>query len=273
MDFGIRVAIPSDSNGAVSIIVDNVTVPVKLSDGSAITDFKAGGVYNLTYYNGNFICASGGSNPTIDTVTFTSDKLLTGYTANDSNGKAVSGTMTMNGAGITTLESGDIYPIAKGYHTGNGTVIVKSLTDQTVGTATKNDIAYGKTAWVNGVQIDGAMTDVKDLRKEITTSYGSDMTVSGLGTADITVGVLNPFYESSKKILRAFYYSYGYFVLTNSDGSTQNLDNSEIYGELTETDIFNTEYLTNILSFYSSGKPTKVSTSNINVAFICIYDY
>lgn len=96
--YGIRVAIPTDASGAVSIMVDSVTVPVTLSDGSAITDFKAGGVYSLTYYNGNFICASGGKS--IDTVTFTSDKLLTGYSANDSDGKAVNGTMADRGSYI-----------------------------------------------------------------------------------------------------------------------------------------------------------------------------
>ena len=102
--YGIRVAIPSDSTNAVSVIVDNVTVPVKMADGTVITDFKTNGVYSLTYYNSVFICASGGKK--IDAVTFTSDKLLTGYTANDSDGKAVSGSMINNGIPSATLNCG-----------------------------------------------------------------------------------------------------------------------------------------------------------------------
>ena len=88
--YSIKVAIPSNSSGAVSIKVDSVTVPVKKPNGNAVTNFKQNGVYSLTYYNSVFILASGGET---DTVTFTSDKLLTGYSANDSNGEKVNGTM------------------------------------------------------------------------------------------------------------------------------------------------------------------------------------
>ena len=58
--YSIRVAIPNNSNGAVSITVDSVTVPVKKPNGNAVTNFKQNGVYSLTYYNSVFILASGG---------------------------------------------------------------------------------------------------------------------------------------------------------------------------------------------------------------------
>ena len=47
--YSIRVAIPKDSTGAVSITVDSVTVPVKKPNGNAVTNFKQNAVYNLTF--------------------------------------------------------------------------------------------------------------------------------------------------------------------------------------------------------------------------------
>lgn len=156
MGFGIRVAIPSDSNGAVSIMVDNITVPVKLSDGSDVTDFKTNGVYYLTYNNGNFTCASGGKS--VDSVNFTSDKLLTGYTANGSDGKAVKGEMANNGSPMTTLNCDGSYKLSEGYYSG-GTITANSLASQTQATATSDKILSGQTAYVNGNKITGNIID------------------------------------------------------------------------------------------------------------------
>lgn len=154
MDFGIRVAIPSDATGNVSIMVDNVTVPVISNDGSSVTDFKANGVYYLTYNNGNFICASSGKK--VDTVNFTSDMLLTGYTANDSNGKAVNGTMANNGSPTTTLNCGGTFNIQEGYY-GGGMISANSLASQTQANAGTLQIVPPYTAWVNGQQVTGTM--------------------------------------------------------------------------------------------------------------------
>ena len=41
--YSIRVAIPSNSTGAVSITVDSVTVPVKKPNGNPVTNFKQNG--------------------------------------------------------------------------------------------------------------------------------------------------------------------------------------------------------------------------------------
>lgn len=322
--YGIRVAIPTNASGAVSIMVDSVTVPVTLSDGSAITDFKAGGVYSLTYYNGNFICASGGSSQTIDTVTFTSDKLLTGYTANDSNGKAVSGTMadksnvttqwcgyetcivqqnpldtsqalitfpnydgagyydatssicgnignlnpanikagvqigrselhgadatntitgtftadatatadkivsgetayvngnkvtgtlSINGSPTTTLDCGDIYNLSAGYYS-EGTITVHDLASQTQGDAVAGDIAKGKKAWVNGIEITGKFEGVEysKIFSHFTLKEGSSI------NSKIEVGedgfysiyVENPYYQNTDKdIIKVISYPIG----------------------------------------------------------------
>lgn len=56
--YSIKVAIPSNSTGSVSITVDSVTVTVKKHNCNAVTNFKQNGVYSLTYYNGNFILAN-----------------------------------------------------------------------------------------------------------------------------------------------------------------------------------------------------------------------
>ena len=92
--YSIKVAIPSNSTGAVSIKVDSVTIAVKKPNGNAVTNFKQNAVYSLTYYNGNFILASGGGT---DDVNFSASDLLTGKTANDSNGEKVTGTMPNRG--------------------------------------------------------------------------------------------------------------------------------------------------------------------------------
>ena len=153
--YSIKVAIPSDSTGAVSIKVDSVTIAVKKPNGSAVTNFKQNAVYSLTYFNGNFILASGGGT---DDVNFSASDLLTGKTANDSNGEKVNGTMPNKGAVTATLNCGGSYTIPKGYHNGSGKVTANSLASQTGANATASDIVKGKTAWVNGSKLTGTAT-------------------------------------------------------------------------------------------------------------------
>ena len=153
--YSIKIAIPSNSTGAVSIKVDSVTIAVKKPNGSAVTNFKQNGVYSLTYFNGNFILASGSGG---DDVNFSASDLLTGKTANDSNGEKVNGTMPNKGAVTATLNCGGSYTIPKGYHNGSGKVTANSLASQTGANATAGDIVKGKTAWVNGSKLTGTAT-------------------------------------------------------------------------------------------------------------------
>ena len=153
--YSIKVAIPSNSTGAVSIKVDSVTIAVKKPNGNAVTNFKQNAVYSLTYFNGNFILASGGGT---DDVNFSASDLLTGKTANDSNGEKVNGTMPNKGAVTATLNCGGSYTIPKGYHNGSGKVTANSLASQTGANATAGDIVKGKTAWVNGSKLTGTAT-------------------------------------------------------------------------------------------------------------------
>ena len=152
--YSIKVAIPSNSNGAVSITVDSVTVPVKKPNGNAVTNFKQNGVYSLTYYNSVFILASGG----VDDVNFSASDLLTGKSANDSNGEKVNGTMPNKGAVTASLNCGGSYTIPAGYHNGSGKVTANSLASQTSANAAAKDIIKGKTAWVNGSKLTGTAT-------------------------------------------------------------------------------------------------------------------
>ena len=67
------------------------------------------------------------------------------------------GTMVNHGAANQTLNAGQSYTIPAGYHNGGGTVTANGLAGQTAGTAVAGDIYPGKTAWVNGGHVTGAM--------------------------------------------------------------------------------------------------------------------
>ena len=166
-----------DSKGAVTI---NGTYKLIKANGSSVTNLKAGAPYTITYDGGtNFFLASGGG---LDTVNFTSDKLLTGYSANDSNGEKVNGTMPNNGAKTASLNCGGSYTIPKGYHNGSGKVTANSLSSQTSANAMAKDIIKGKTAWVNGSKITGTATIQSlgglQLKKELNIYVASNPTGS-----------------------------------------------------------------------------------------------
>ena len=111
--YSIRVAIPKDSTGAVSITVDSVTVPVKKPNGNAVTNFKQNGIYSLTYYNSVFTLTSGSGG---DDVSFSASDLLTGKTANDSNGEVVTGTMPNKGAVTQSLSANGTINLGSGHY-------------------------------------------------------------------------------------------------------------------------------------------------------------
>ena len=125
--YSVKVAIPSASNGAVSIIVDTCNaVAVKKSNGNPVTNFKQNGVYSLTYYNGNFILASGG----VDDVNFSASDLLDNKTANNSDGEKVTGTMKNVGQQTATINAGGKVVITKGYHNGTGYIQSNTMAKQ-----------------------------------------------------------------------------------------------------------------------------------------------
>ncbi len=133
--------------------------------------------------------AGGGGGTSSDELTATRGDVLKGVTAVtlDSNDEAIEGTLELTGdaadshvlegktyynkdakirrmgampnRGATgqTLNAGQSYTIPAGYHNGGGTVTANGLAGQTAGTAVAGDIYPGKTAWVNGGHVTGAM--------------------------------------------------------------------------------------------------------------------
>lgn len=72
-------------------------------------------------------------------------------------GYYATGTMPNNGSVSKSLNCGDSYTIAKGYHDGTGKITANSLKSQTSGTALAEYILKGYTAWANGSEITGTM--------------------------------------------------------------------------------------------------------------------
>ena len=181
--YSIKVAIPSNSTGAVSITVDSVTVPVKKPNGNAVTNFKQNGVYSLTYYNSVFILASGGG---ADTVNFTSDKLLTGYSANDSNGEKVNGTMPNKGTSTNTLPLNGSLTLPKGYYDSikvTQSVTTKGSTTDAISQGHSGDYIY--TRIPRGAYFTNASTGYPEIKSKF-----SDIAKTIGLTADKLVGTV-----------------------------------------------------------------------------------
>ena len=73
------------------------------------------------------------------------------------NGEKITGSMPNIGQENDEIAAGQSHIINLGYHDGTGVITAKSLAVQTVATAEEFDIISGKTAYVNGEQIEGRM--------------------------------------------------------------------------------------------------------------------
>ena len=113
-----------DSNGAVTI---NGTYHLVKASGNPVKNLKRNAPYTITYDGGtNFILASGG----VDEVNFSTSDLLSGKTANNSDGEKVTGTMPNIGQQTATINAGGKVTISKGYHDGTGYVQSNSMSTQ-----------------------------------------------------------------------------------------------------------------------------------------------
>ena len=116
-----------------------------------------------------------------------STNILSGKTAGV-NGVKLTGEMPNRGAISEELNADASFTIPEGYHNGQGTVHAKSISSQTDGTATVNDIVYGKTAWVNGHKLVGAIPRLVRPNPPIVLLAGSSHTVPfGLSQGDIEI--------------------------------------------------------------------------------------
>ena len=98
-----------------------------------------------------------------------------------SGGKLLVGTMANNGAVSASLNAGQSYTIPEGYHNGSGKVTANSLASQTQGTATAEDIAEGKIAYVNGQKVIGTGKNFSGGIKLDGYSLQFSTSVSGVG--------------------------------------------------------------------------------------------
>ena len=97
--------------------------------------------------------------PTLESLTSgtaEATEILSGETAYV-NGVEVTGTMPNNTPEQKTLQPGETYDIALGYHDGTGTISVPELSTLTQATATSGEILSGKTAYVNGNKVTGTI--------------------------------------------------------------------------------------------------------------------
>lgn len=91
--------------------------------------------------------------------TATNGDILDGKTA-WINGEKITGSMSNVGKEDATLLAGESHTITEGYHDGTGVITARNLADQTYGNATSENLLSGKNAWVNGLEIIGAMPNI-----------------------------------------------------------------------------------------------------------------
>lgn len=104
------------------------------------------------------------------------------------NGVEIIGTMPNNDIQNIHINCDETYTIPEGYHNGEGTVTGNSLASQTVATATSDDIIDGKTAYVNGEELTGAMPNNGHINTTILPSEIATITKGyhdGTGTVSV----------------------------------------------------------------------------------------
>ena len=196
--YSIRVAIPKDSTGAVSLVVDSCSaVAIKKPNGNAVTNFKQNAVYNLTYYNSVFILASSSGG---DDVSFSASDLLTGKSANDSNGEKVDGTMPNKGAVTQTLSANGSINLGSGHY--DSIKITQSLPTKgaTVWTPSTTAQSIDSGTYLTGTQTIKGDTNLapQNIRAGVSIfGVGGALTIQSLGgytKADIkNNGIVNRF--------------------------------------------------------------------------------
>lgn len=112
----VSLKIHADSTGASTLNINNLGAKaIKKTNGTDVTNLKAGGIYTLRYDGTNFILQGEGASGNA-----TASDLLLDKTATTDAGE-ITGTMPNNGAVVVTPGTTD-KPITKGYHDGNGYV-------------------------------------------------------------------------------------------------------------------------------------------------------
>ena len=95
--------------------------------------------------------------------------VISGATFTNTEG-VKTGTMPNKGAVSTTINCGQQYTIAKGYHNGNGIVTAAPLSPQTAATASASQILKNYTAWVAGSKLTGSMPNYSSAPLTVSTT-------------------------------------------------------------------------------------------------------
>lgn len=125
-----------------------------------------------------------GGGATLDEITATSDKVLSGYTYNDSEGEVKTGTMTNKGTVTKNVAVGETYTDTEGYYS-SITVTGPTLS----GNATAAQVLTGQTFYSsNGTKQTGTMNSNGTFSK----SVGVDDTVTGTAGYYSSITVTGP---------------------------------------------------------------------------------
>ena len=197
--YSIKIGIPSNSDNNVTVSVDNIAIPVKKPNGNPVKNFKANGVYSLTYYNGSFILVSGADESDTTNVGIDGSKVLTGTTFVGSDGEVHNGTMPNNGRLETTLTThGATYNIPSGYTSGGQ--VKTNITNCTAENIKYNVSVGGVTGSFTG---DGTIDASKVVKDYVGYSKGSRIvgtaTIESLGGYKYVSGTVNvPLFYSKR---------------------------------------------------------------------------
>lgn len=153
-------SLSSDGTGTVAATSGKVLDSVKIEVGKSVADrtaLNAGETATISKgYVSDEITITANSLKNQTPGTATESKILANETA-WVNGSKVTGTIPNSTVGKTALNAGESTTVSAGYIKNPITITASSLSGQTSGTATSADMLSGKTAWVNGSKVTGAI--------------------------------------------------------------------------------------------------------------------
>ena len=174
-----------DSNGAVTI---NGTYHLVKANGNPVKNLKRNAPYTITYDGGtNFFLASGG----VDDVNFSASDLLSGKTANNSDGEKVTGTMPNIGQQTATINAGGKVTISKGYLSSNEIITIgTAVGGRTITPGTSSQSVASGSYLLSDVIVEGDANLIAENIKANVTIFGVKGNYAGGEGVSYELGVL-----------------------------------------------------------------------------------